>query len=306
MPNNDVATGKGISALSTNSLSTTDTPCYDNISQAGSENLSYISDDIQCFNKLREENINNPIFTYYNINSLRHKIHDVKEVISRSLPDIMILAETKIDESFPTSKFLINEYNEPTRSNRSAHGGGGGGVIEYVRRGIIRNRLKDFELKYFESICSEISVRNTKWFLLSVYRSPNSSNITDFFFVLNQILNRAVSKYDNMIIMGDFNIDIDDQKITGFEELKTHMVMFDLTNLIKTKTCITWGHESLLDIILTNKPNHFMHSSTLELGISDFHKMSVTILKSQVARMKPKIISFRSYKKFNEEKILQQ
>ena len=94
---------------------------------------------------------------------------------------------------------------------------------------------------------------------MSVYRSPNSSNITDFFFELNQILNRAVSKYDNIIIMGDFNIDIDDQKITGFGEPKTLMVMFDLTNLIKTKTCITWGHESLLDIILTNKPNHFMH-----------------------------------------------
>ena len=47
------------------------------------------------------------------------------------------------------SQFLINEYNEPTRSDRSAHGGG---IIEYVRRGIIRNRLNDFELKYFESI----------------------------------------------------------------------------------------------------------------------------------------------------------
>ena len=34
--------------------------------------------------------------------------------------------------------------------------------------------------------------------------------------------------------------------------------------------------------------------------------MSVTILKSQVARMKPKIISFRSYKNFNEEKFVQQ
>ena len=30
------------------------------------------------------------------------------------MPDILVLAETKLDGSFPTSQFLINNYNEPT------------------------------------------------------------------------------------------------------------------------------------------------------------------------------------------------
>ena len=116
--------------------------------QQDSNNDFNETNDINKFKILRNKNINNPIFAYYNINSLRNKIHDIREIISRSLPDILVLAETKIDGSFPTSQFLINNYNEPTRSDRSEHGGG---VIEYVRCGIIRKRLRDFELKIFEN-----------------------------------------------------------------------------------------------------------------------------------------------------------
>ena len=273
--------------------------CIDKNQQEGDN--AFVLNDINKFKNLRNENINNPIFAYYNINSLRYKIHDIREIISRSLPDILVLAETKLDGSFPTSQFLINNYNEPTRSDRSEHGGG---VIEYVRCGLIRKRLPDFELQNFESICSEITIKNNKWFLLSVYRSPNSGNIPNFFCEMNQTLNRALSRYDNVIIMGDLNIDLDDLKVSGFEDLINFMALFDLKNIVKTKTCITSGHESLIDIILTNKSNYFMQTKTLELGVSDFHKMSLTVLKSQVARLKPKVIKYRSYKNFNEANFL--
>ena len=47
-----------------------------------------------------------------------------------------------------------------------------------------------------------------------------------------------------------------------------------------------------------------MHTTSLELGISDFHKMSLTILKSHICRLKPQTISYRSYKHFNQESFL--
>ena len=219
------------------------------------------------------------------------------------MPDILVLAETKLDGSFPTSQFLINNYNEPTRSDRTEHGGG---IIEYVRCVLIRNSFPDFDLKNFESICSEITIKNNKWFLLSVYRSPNSGNIPNFFFEMNKTLNRALSRYDNVIIMGDLNIDLYGLKVSGYEDLINFMALFDLKNMVKTKTCVTHGHESLIDIILTNKSNYFMHTKTLELGVSDFHKMSLTDLKSQVARLKPKVIKYRSYKNFNEANFLKE
>jgi exonuclease III len=163
----------------------------------------------------------------------------MRNIISSSHPDVLVFAETKIDESFPTSQFLINEYNELTRCDRSAHGGG---LIEYIRSGIVRKRLKNFELKSFESICSEISVKNVRWFLLSVYRSPKYNNIKNFFSELTSTLNLAATRYDNIVIMGDINIDVDDTNVSGYQDLCEFMNTSDLTNVIKEKTCITWSH----------------------------------------------------------------
>ena len=41
---------------------------------------------------------------------------------------------------------------------------------------------------------------------MSVYRPPTSSNIDTFFAELTISLSKAVNKFDNRIIMGDFNI----------------------------------------------------------------------------------------------------
>ena len=98
--------------------------------------------------------------------------------------------------------------------------------------------------------------------------------------------------------MGDMNIDIEDSNAIGYQDLREFMCTFNLTHIIKEKTCITWGHESTLDLILSNKPRSHINSSTFELGVSDFHKMSATILKSQLARLKPIKILYRSYKTY--------
>ena len=58
-----------------------------------------------------------------------------------------------------------------------------------------------------------------KWFLLSVYRSPISTNIKIFFIELAKSLNMATSRYDNLIVMGDMNIDVDDPNSSGMQEL---------------------------------------------------------------------------------------
>ena len=42
-------------------------------------------------------------------------------------------------------------------------------------------------------------------------------------------------------------------------------------------------------------------TATIETGISDFHKMVITILKVFYKNQKPKIIQYRSYKNFNNQ-----
>ena len=57
-----------------------------------------------------------------NINSIRYKFEQLKLCIKDNI-DILIIQETKIDESFPTNKFRIDGFNPPYRRDRTAMGG---------------------------------------------------------------------------------------------------------------------------------------------------------------------------------------
>ena len=59
----------------------------------------------------------------------------------------LMISETKLDSTFPSNHFTIDEYAAPIRFYRN---GGGGGIILYIREDIIARLLatslpKDFE-----------------------------------------------------------------------------------------------------------------------------------------------------------------
>ena len=60
-------------------------------------------------------------------------------------------------------------------------------------------------------------------------------------------------KYENIVIMGDINIDTDNDKAAGLNKMSEFCDIFDLDNLIRGNTCVTVGHASSIDAILTNK-----------------------------------------------------
>ena len=100
--------------------------------------------------------------------------------------------------------------------------------------------------------------------------------------------------------MGDFNIDINTAGIE-VDTLDGFCSLFDLTNLIKTETCCTKYYKYTIDLFLSNRPLSFQNTRATETGISDYHKLISTFLKSCYRRLKPKIIYYRNYKNFNEE-----
>ena len=75
--------------------------------------------------------------------------------------------------------------------------------------------------------------------------------------------------------------------------------IYNLKNLIKEPTCFKNPEKpSNIDLILTNRPKCFQNSCTYETEISDFHKMTITVMKVIFKKQKPKIIFYRSYKNF--------
>ena len=66
------------------------------------------------FKKVRLQNPKNIIIGNRNINSKSRKFDQLKSLISNHV-DILVLTETKLDETFTTSSFLINGFSSPFR-----------------------------------------------------------------------------------------------------------------------------------------------------------------------------------------------
>ena len=102
---------------------------------------------------LKLKNTNRLILRHLNINS----------VVGKFDIDILVLAETKIDSSFPNAQFRIDGFSTPFRLDRNRFGGG---ALIYVREDIPCKPLtKHFLPDDIEGIFVEINLRKTKWLL---------------------------------------------------------------------------------------------------------------------------------------------
>ena len=79
----------------------------------------------------------NPLIGYLNINSLRNKIVDAREVFGKLQLDYFVLSETKLDDSFPSAQFYIENFEIRNRRDRDKNGGG---LIEFVKKGFISKK----------------------------------------------------------------------------------------------------------------------------------------------------------------------
>ena len=60
---------------------------------------------------------------YLNINSLRNKFESFKYIVDKNV-DILLISETKFNDTYPSSQFLIDGVHPPYRKDRTEKGGG--------------------------------------------------------------------------------------------------------------------------------------------------------------------------------------
>ena len=48
-------------------------------------------------------------------------------------------------------------------------------------------------------------------------------------------------------------------------------------------------------------PAKFSNTNVFETGLSDFHKLTITVLKQYFPKLKPKAVNYRHYRKFRNE-----
>ena len=259
--------------------------------------------DLTNLMSLKGDNLKNPFLSYLNINSLRYKIVDLRHILEQTGIEIVAVSETKLSEEFPDSQFFIDGYTFPAyRRDRNSYGGG---LIVFTRKDLITKRIIELESTEIEVICLELTIAKRKWAIFSVYRPPRSVNLASFFSELNKCVDMATRTYENIVVMGDINIDTDDDKAIGQNKLSEFCDVFGLENLIQGSTCVTVRHEpTSIDVILTNKKRSFKNSGTVATGLSDYHKMVLTTMRANYERLKPTKIQYRSYKNFSEKDFL--
>ena len=79
--------------------------------------------------------------------------------------------------------------------------------------------------------------------------------------------------------MGDFNIDVKSKSL-GYDRLDEFCDLFNPTNLIKSKTSFIKNHKPFINLFLTNTLLSFQKTHASETGLSDYHKLITTFLKT--------------------------
>ena len=116
--------------------------------------------------KLRLRNTNKVIIDNLNINSIRNKLEQLKETVPKYI-DIVLVTETKLDETFLDSLYLTNGFSKQYRFDRNKKRGG---IMIFIRDTI---SSKIFEKHIFlndvECIFVELNFRKCKWLLCGTY-----------------------------------------------------------------------------------------------------------------------------------------
>ena len=94
--------------------------------------LSYSQDFYQELKNRRIENPANPIIAYPNINSIKNKFDDLQELIKSNI-DVAMIRETKIDVSYTTTQFLLDNYHQLFRLDINSKAGD---ILVYVKSSV--------------------------------------------------------------------------------------------------------------------------------------------------------------------------
>ena len=87
-------------------------PCYDPSTGHGNKNED--SEPCKVLKSIRISHINRLIIGQLNINSIRNKFEALKYIVSGNM-DVLVVTESKLDESFPASQFSMEGFSPPFR-----------------------------------------------------------------------------------------------------------------------------------------------------------------------------------------------
>ena len=104
--------------------------------------------------------------------------------------------------------------------------------------------------------------------IFTVYCPPKTGKVEEFLSQSEKCVNKATRKYENIVVMGDINIDAGEEKININIHFAQFCDIFELENVISDSTFVTKYMSKYISS--TNQKRSFKNIETASTGISDF------------------------------------
>ena len=102
---------------------------------------------------------------------------------------------------------------------------------------------------------------------------------------LEKFLDSHFSNYEKVLMIGDFNVWVNEQHMQSFCET------YDLKSLTKQQTCYkNLNSPTCIYLILTNVALSFQSTCVVETGLLDFYLMTLTIMRKPFKKIRRMII----------------
>ena len=106
--------------------------------------------------------------------------------------DVLMITETKLDDSFPAQQFHIEGFNIPFRLDRNRHD-------VFLKSYVFPDNIEAFFIK--------ILLKSCKWLICCSY-NPNRINVATHLGEIGKALDTYSRKYENTLLIGDFTVEL--------------------------------------------------------------------------------------------------
>ena len=203
---------------------------------------------------------------HLNIRGYLHHINDLKQDNIICSSDIICLTETHLRKSDVLHlNSQPNKHYTQYRKDRFA-GVDKGGIIMFINPNINSTCL-NINIPQLEFLAATTSLTpENKLIIITIYRRPNTISIQRFIQLLQKLLSNPILVQKKIVILGDFNEDLTDNKTSicnffqqhGFKQLIHQVttnqgslldhIYFNATSTTETEVCDTYysDHDSTL------------------------------------------------------------
>ncbi|XP_037792643.1 uncharacterized protein LOC119587991 [Penaeus monodon] len=229
---------------------------------------------------------------HINAQSLLSKTNDVELLVQEREIDVLCISETWLTNDLEDKYVCFSNYNIYRQDK-----GRGGGVAIYVRDNLKVNplNLTASKIDGVEDLWLSIQCRKLPSVIIGcIYRHPHAS--AESFKYLLDIFREISLRNKPIIVLGDLNENL----LQKDNRLSKVISNCNLSQVIQKPTRITQFSSTLLDVILTNKPELILNSDALFHAMLQIMSSSQPPIDIHKPKRKPIIKTFRCQRNYNQ------